>query len=92
MIQFLLAPVGPASTDDPDRLLVALSPDDKHETTSDGSDSDQAFLDVRVILIEDLQVVGSASEELLSFLEREPCLRWLARFFASSQATFTCLV
>lgn len=74
MVKSLLALVSPASTDDASRLVVALSPHDKNQTTCNRANREETILSLRVGLIEDLEVVAASGEQLLGLLEGDAML------------------
>ena len=79
----------PTCADDADGLVVPDGVNDHHEAPLERPDGDEAILEVGVGVVKDLEVVAAGREQLASFLEGNPCLRTLARFFARSQVIST---
>jgi hypothetical protein len=65
---------GHASAQDPNHILFGLHVDHHHDASSDATDSDEALLFYRMLLIVDLQVLLTTPEEPGRLIERNAVL------------------
>ena len=70
----MLACVGETGANDSNDVFIAFGVDDDHESPLDGTDRDEAILEVGVFAVEDLQVVDTGFEEPSSLSERDAVL------------------
>jgi hypothetical protein len=88
-VKGLLTSCCPSSADDPDEVLIALSPDDQHEAAPNRPDRNESILGDRMLLVVNLEVVDFRSKKLGGFVKTDSMLSLVREVLASSHATFT---
>ena len=73
-VQILLAIGGRPGANDPESAFLWFRLDDDHAPAIDGADRDEPVLALRMLRVEDLEVVDARLEERLGFPEGESVL------------------